>query len=139
MTILKNKERNITRSLPFAEKQLGVDLKLTGDNDLEMNNLQDFTLIAGVPNVAQATGVKLKTEANGNRYHANVGVDYPIGDKTVNAIGLRFDILRSLRQDTRFDDVQVKVEVDGNVYFININLTILGTQIDVPLQFVAQN
>ena len=139
MTILKNKERNITVDLPFAEKELGVDIKLTSDNDLELNNLQDFSLIAGVPNVAQATANKLKTEPNGNTYHPLVGVNYPIGQKTTNALGLRFDILRSLRQDSRFQDIKVKVEVDGNIYLITVNLTILGNSIEVPLQFISQN
>lgn len=139
MTILNNKERNITKNLPHVEKILGVDIKLNKNNDLEVNNLQDFSAIAGVPNVAQATAIKLKTESNGNRYHPKIGVDYPIGEKSTNALGLRFDILRSLRQDGRFDDINVKVEVDGNTYLIIINLSLLGTEIQVPLQFVDQN
>ena len=139
MTILRNKETNINKDLPFAEKQLGVDLKLTADNDLELNNFGDFALIAGVSNAAQAVKLKLSTEPSGNRIHPLIGVDYPVGSKTVEALSLRFDILRSLRQDDRFDDVQVSVQVDGNVYFINIRLSLLANQIDIPLQFVSQN
>ena len=139
MTILNNKEQNITKDLPFSEKKMGVDLKITGINDLELNNVQDFSLIAGVNNVAQAAGIKLKTEVKGNRYHPLIGVDYPVGSKTSSAISLRFDIIRSLRQDDRFDVVDVFVGIDGNVYFININLRVLNNDINIPLQFVAQN
>ena len=125
MTILKNKEYQITKDLPHSEKELGVDLKLDTSSDLEVNNLSDIALVAGINNVSQATFVKLSTETRGNRYHPAIGVEYPIGEKTVGAVNLRFDILRSLRQDPRYGKVDVKVEVNGNVYLITINLSVL--------------
>ena len=139
MTVLNNKEANINKDLPFAEKKLGVDLKLTTNNDLELNNFGDMSLIAGVPNAAQAVKIKLLTEPNSNRQHPLIGVEYPIGEKTVEATNLRLDVLRSLTQDDRFDKVQVSVQVDGNVYLINIRLTLLATEIEIPFQYIAQN
>lgn len=139
MAILKNKQANITLKLPYAQQQLGVDLKISSNGDLEINNLSDISLVAGLYNVAQAIGGLLSTEAGENRYHPSLGINAPIGEKTVSAFALRQDILNTLRQDPRLDDIQVKVENYNNVYLVTITLTVLGQQLSVPLQFVSES
>lgn len=138
MAILKNKQANITLKLPYAQQLLGVDLKLTADGDLEINNLNDISLVAGLENVAQAVFLKLNVEPKGNRYHPEIGVSLPIGEKTVDAYTIRTELLRTLRQDPRLSDVKVQVQVNGNVYFVNLSVSVLGQTLTVPLQFVSE-
>lgn len=137
MAILKNQPGNINAKLPYAQQQLGVDLRLTDSGDLEINNLNDISLIAGIENVAQAVYLKLNVEPLGNRYHPEIGVNLPIGDKTTDATQLRMEILSSLRQDNRLQDVTVKVQVSGSVYLVDIQVKVLSQTLSVPLQFIA--
>lgn len=137
MAILKNQPGNINAKLPYAQQQLGVDLRLTAEGDLEINNLNDISLIAGIENVAQAVFLKLNVEPLGNRYHPAIGVNLPIGEKSVDATQLRMEILTSLRQDDRLQDPTVRVQVSGNVYLVDITAKILSQTLSIPLQFVA--
>ena len=139
MTILRNKELNITSGLPEAEKQLGVDLKINNEFDIQLNNLEDFVSIASFENVAQALAIKLQTEPGENRYAPQIGVNYPVGDKTTNALNLKLQIIRSLSQDPRIDQVDAFVQVSGNIYFVNIQVKVLNRDISVPLQFAVEN
>lgn len=138
MAIFNNKLANINSRLPYAQQRLGVDLKLSPTGDLEVNNLNDISLIAGLENVAQALKTKIGVEPLGNRYHPAIGVNLPIGEKSVSAISLRTELIRTLRQDPRIDNIQVKVQVSGNVYLVDISCSIQGQDVSIPLQFVSE-
>lgn len=133
--ILRKPDSNITKSLTEAEKALGVDIKLTPDGDLELSNLNDFKLIAGGQNAAQAAILKLFIEPGGLLYHPEIGTDLQIGEKTVNAFEIQAQVIRSLSQDPRFENVNAQVTIDGNTIFLDIRITLTGTGVEVPLQF----
>lgn len=135
--ILRKPDNKITESLTEAEKALGVDLKLTDEGDLEINNLNDFKLVAGGQNAAQAAILKLFIEPGGLLYHPAIGTDLQIGEKTTNAFELQTQIIRSLSQDPRFENVNATVTVDGNTIFVDARITLTGTGVEVPLQFAV--
>lgn len=135
--IIRGREFAITKNLTEAEKQLGVDLKLNKDGDLELNNLNDFKLIAGGANAAQAATIKLNIEPGGLVYHPGIGTDLRIGDKTKDAFLIKTQVIKSLSQDPRFENVDAKVQVNGDAIFVTVRLTIANTGIEVPFQFVA--
>lgn len=137
MPIIQGPEFAITRDLSAAEKELGVDLSLNKDGDLQLNNLNDFELLAGARNAAQAAKLKLQIEPGGLVYHPAIGTDLRIGEKTKNAFDIQTQILRSLAQDPRFEDIDVKVQVSGNTVIVTLFLTLANTGVSVPLQFVS--
>lgn len=133
--ILRKPDNKITESLSEAEKSLGVDLKLTTEGDLELNNLNDFKLIAGGQNAAQAAILKLFIEPGGLLYHPQIGTNLQIGEKTTNAFELQAQIIRSLSQDPRFENVAATVSIDGSTIFVDLRITLSGSGVEVPLQF----
>lgn len=135
--IIRGKEFALTRHLTEAEKQLGVDLKLTNDGDLELNNLGDFKLVSGGANAAQAASIKLGVEPGGLVYHPNIGTDLQIGGKTKNAFLIKTQVIKSLSQDPRFENVDAKVTVIGDITVIDVRISLKNSGIQVPLQFVV--
>lgn len=137
MTILKGKETFLTTKLTESERNLGVDLKLTDDHDLEINNFGDMSTISGFENAAQAAYLKLNIEPGGLIYHPTLGAGIQIGEKTKDAFEVKTNVIRSLNQDDRFANINAKVEVIGNLLIISIRLTVKGTDLEVPLQFAV--
>lgn len=137
MPVVPN-DSSITKNLTQAEIDLGVDLKINMDGDLELNNLSDFNLVAGGANAAQAIRLKLEIESGGLLYHPNIGTDLQIGEKIKDAFLIKTQILKSLGQDPRFENVDVLTEINGGVILITLRVTIKETGLSVPLQFVVQ-
>ena len=138
MAILRNKEYPLTRNLSQTEKDLGVDLKINKDGDLEVNNFEDFKLSSGAQNAGQALGLKLNIEPGGLVFHPAIGVDLQVGEKTTDAFIIKTQILKSIAQDPRFDNVDVQVTVSGSAVIIDLRVTLINTGIPVPLQFLVQ-
>lgn len=135
--ILRKPDNNITEGLTEAEKSLGVDLKLTSEGDLELNNLNDFKLVSGGQNAGQAAILKLFIEPGGLLYHPQIGTNLQIGEKTTNAFELQTQIIRSLSQDPRFENVSATVSIDGGTIFVDLRITLSGSGVEVPLQFAV--
>ena len=134
--ILRNKDYPITKNMTESEKELGVDLKLNSDGDLILNNLGDFELIAGGANAGQAAILKINTEPGGLIYHPSIGTNLQIGEKVKDAFLLKTQLVKSLSQDPRFENINVKVEINGDVVFLTINIGIVNTGLQIPLKFV---
>lgn len=139
MPIIRSVDSVIVQNLSEAEKQLGVDLKLNEDNDLELNNLNDIKLVAGGANAAQAVKVRLGIEPGGLLFHPEIGTDLLIGEKTKNAFFLKTQIIRSLTKDVRFSNIDCNVTVSGDVVVVDLRVTLKNTGIEVPLQFAVPN
>lgn len=137
MPILKGPITTINKDLSQAERDLGVDLKLTGDNDLQVNNFGDIDLIAGVQNAAQVVKVRLGIEPGGLLFHPDIGTDLLIGEKTKNAFEIKTQIIRSLIRDDRFDNVDVDVTVNGGYIFVDLRVKLVIMDLEVPLQFAV--
>ena len=134
MSVIKNKQYNITKGLSQTEKDMGVDLELNADGDIKMSNLKDFKLVAGVNNAAQALRLKLEVEKGSLPYHPGIGTDLQIGEKTKNAFALKLSILNSILQDPRFVNARVNVTVNGSFYLLDIFVTLKNSDQEVPLQ-----
>ena len=137
MPILRGPENALTKGMTELEKSLGVDLKINQDGDLELNNLNDFSLVASVQNAAQAVYLKLNIEPGGLVYHPELGTSLQVGEKTKNAIEIKAQILKSLSKDPRFDSVDARVQVLGDVVLVDLRVTLANTGIEVPLQFAV--
>lgn len=135
--ILRGPETQITKGLTELEKSLGVDLKITKDGDLELNNLNDIKLVAGVQNAAQAIFIKIGVEPGSIVYHPELGTDLQIGGKTKNALDIKTQIVRSLTKDERFSGVDAVVQVLGDIVLVNLRVTLANTGIEVPFQFAT--
>ena len=136
--VIRGKEFNITKNLNEYEKNLGVDLKITKEGDLEISNLKDFKLIAGAENAGQAIFIKMGIEPGGLIYHPAIGANLQIGEKTKNPFEIRAAILKSLSTDPRFTNNQVRVTIDGNTVIIDLQTTLINTGVSVPLKFAVQ-
>lgn len=135
MPVIRGVDSVITKNLTEQEKQLGVDLKLTKTNDLELNNLKDFSLVAGGANAAQAVKIRLGIEPRGLLYHPEIGTDLLIGEKTKDAFLIKTQIIQSLSKDDRFEDVDASVSIQGGFIFADIRVALVDTGLTVPLQF----
>jgi hypothetical protein len=135
--LIRNKEYNITKDLSEAEKNLGVDLKLSQDGDLEISNLKDLKLVAGGQNAAQAVRLKLEIEPGGLIYHPEIGTNLRIGEKSASAFEIKMQILNSLSSDPRFEKVFVNVSIFGGTVIVDMRVTLSNTGIEVPLQFAV--
>lgn len=135
--ILKGPDSPITRNLSELEKNLGVDLKINKDGDLELNNLNDIKLVAGVQNAAQAIFIRLSLEPGSLLYHPELGTDLQVGGKTKDAFKIKVQILKSITSDTRFDHVEATVKVLGDVTLTDLKVSLANTDISVPLQFAS--
>jgi len=137
MPVLNSPESALLSKLTEYEKQLGIDLKLTSDGDLELNNLNDVKLVAGASNVAQALKIKLGIEPGSLPYHPSLGANLNIGEKSRSASEIKANILRSLLQDPRFENVNVFVQQEGSIYYIEIRVVLINTNLEIPLQFTV--
>ncbi len=135
--ILRGPDSVLTRNLTELEKNLGVDLKINKNGDLELNNLNDLKLVAGVENAAQAVFIKLNVEPASLLYHPQIGTDLQVGSKVKDAFLIKTQILRSLSQDERFDNIDALVRILGDVVVVDLRVGIANTGIQVPLQFAA--
>jgi hypothetical protein len=139
MAIIRNKEYSITKNLSHAEKELGVDLKLSPNGDIEISNLKDLKLVAGVENAAQALRLKLEIEKGSLPYHPNIGTSLQIGEKTKDAFAIKVSAISSILADPRFVNARVNVSVTGGVYILDLYVTLKGADFEVPLQLALVN
>jgi hypothetical protein len=134
MGVLRNKQYNITKGLSQTEKDLGVDLKINLDGDLEMSNLKDLKLSAGASNAAQALRIKLEVEKGSIPLHPSIGTNLQIGEKTKDAFVIKTTILNSILLDPRFSSARVNVSVIGSTYVIDLFVQLRNTDLEIPVQ-----
>lgn len=134
MGVLRNKQYNITKGLSQTEKDLGVDLKINVDGDLEVSNLKDLKLVAGAQNAAQALRLKVEIEKGSLPFHPTLGADLQIGEKTKDAFAIKTSLLSSILADPRFDSARVNVSALGSIYVLDIFVVLKNTDLEVPVQ-----
>ena len=97
----------LTRGLSQVEKNLGVDLRLDGETyDLILTNAGDLQAIAGAGNMAQAVLTRLRYEKGELLTNPQIGVGLVVGTKARDLNSIRDDIIRSLKQDPRIEDLE---------------------------------
>lgn len=139
MSVLQNKQYNITKGLSQTERDMGVDLAIDSSGDLQLSNLKDFKLVAGVNNAAQALRLKLEIERGSLPYHPTLGTNLQIGEKTKNAFEIKISVLNSILLDPRFSSARVNVTVQGGVYILDIFVSLKNTDGEIPLQLALVN
>jgi hypothetical protein len=140
-SILKKGSSKISESLSVFERNLGVDLQLTSDNDLSVNqSAQDLDLFAGLNNIAQALRIKLGLERDDLMYHPEIGVDMQVGQKTIYTAEEIIDQIEScLLQDQRLQSVDsIQIERDSSTVKLFLKVSLKRFNKVVPLQLVLR-
>jgi len=128
----RNKEYNITKNLSETEKNFGVDIALTKDNDIALSNTGDMDLVAGFDNLAQAINLKLFINKGGLKMHPQIGAGLGVGEKALNPADLKRDIDTSVALDPRIDNIPFS-SVDQNGNETNIKLILNVKDVDQPV------
>ena len=125
-------ENALTVNLSQVEKNLGVDLRVSEDFDLILTNSGDIEAVAGAVNMAQAILVRLQYEKGELLSNPEIGVGLIVGSKLLELNSIRSDIIRSLTQDSRVEDIQdFTISRDGPE--LRMRFTIKIKQVDQPI------
>lgn len=95
-----------TVNLTKLEKSLGTDFKLTPDFDLDLGNDGDIKVVSGADNMGQAVVLKLAYEKNELIKHPSLGLSMQVGGKLRPINEYKDDIIRTLTQDTRVENIK---------------------------------
>jgi hypothetical protein len=133
-TTPKAKPSYYTTALSEVEKNLGVDLKLDANNDLQLSNRGDLELAVGVENAAQAIRLSLMYEPGDLIKHPNLGVGLMPGTKFPSLSDIKMSLVRSLTQDPRFESVEnLEIVREGSTLKLNFEVKIKHIDIPVPI------
>ena len=125
-------ENSLTVNLSQVEKNLGVDLRVTEGFDLILTNAGDIEAVAGAANMAQAILVRLQYEKGELLRNPELGVGLIVGSKLAELNSIRTDIVRSLTQDPRIEDIQdFTITRDGPS--LRLRFTVKIKQVDQPI------
>jgi len=128
------KDTKINKNLNNLQKQMGIDVKLTENYDFSFNNIGDVNLIAGAENAGQAIVIKLTLEKGDLRYHPELGLDTEVGEKLKDPLLLKDQIIKSLQQDPRFEEVKnVNFRVDGNTVYIDMEIKLKDSAVPITI------
>jgi hypothetical protein len=136
---LENIIYQITKYLNQAERNLGVDLRLTVDNDLAVSNTGDLDMLAGVDNMAQAILLKLGLDTGSLQRHPEIGAGLKIGIKTVasNLNEIRDKINTSLSNDGRVESIPyLQLRQEGGTTYIDMVVRLKNLNQPVPIPLV---
>lgn len=131
-TAPKAKSTFFTENLSEVEKNLGVDLKITKDFDLELTNTGDLKLSVGAENAAQAIVLKLMLERGDLLKHPEIGVGVEPGKKFPGLSDIKTAVIQSLKQDPRFEDVKNLIITRENSE-LRMKFEVKVKNVDVPV------
>lgn len=133
------KPNRLISTLSETERNLGVDLKLSLNDltfDFRLGNNNDFELIYGGANAAQAIITKISMEKGSLKYHPEIGVGLSIGEKIRQGVDIRDDLINSILSDPRFTNIKdLSFETSGNTIRIKMNLVVKYLQTPIPVIF----
>ena len=128
-TLQGPRDNVFTNNMTPSEASLGVDLKLTAENDLYLTPAGDLGVAAGADNGAQIIVQRILIEKGAWKKYPDLGTDIVIGGKMPTLAVIRNSITTSLLQDPRIADVRnFNIVTEGStinlafdVVFFNIN------------------
>jgi hypothetical protein len=128
----------INKFLSEAEKNLGIDIRLTEDGDLGVNNTSDLDLIAGMTNMVQVLALKLELERGSLKRHPDLGTRLRVGEKATRQalVDLRNDLVASISSDQRvltMPSIELRQEGSEIKADIVVKLKDLDQPIPIPL------
>lgn len=131
-----NRQSFLTQDLSEVEKNLGIDLKLSPDFDLELNNRNDLNLIRGIDNAAQALIIKLSLGKKELLDHPDIGVGLQVGEKAPPLVQVQTDIIQTLSQDPRFERLEdLQITRESSTFFVKFLIKIKNVDTPVPVEF----
>ena len=100
-------ENSLTDGLSQVEKNIGSDLKVADDGfDLILNNTGDLETAVGATNMAQSIILKLNYEKGDLLSNPELGVGLAVGSRIRELDEIRDDVIRSLTQDPRIENIE---------------------------------
>jgi hypothetical protein len=135
-SVVKNVQYNITSKMQQAERDLGVDIRLTEDADLAIASNKDLDLVAGVDNLVQAILIKILIERGSLKRHPQIGTNLELGTKlrSKGLQALRREISDSLNSDNRVESVPfIRLNQEGGTITAEIFVKIKEIDQPVPL------
>ena len=127
----------ITEGMTIYERNLGVDLLLTNDNDIAVDTYaSDLRLVAGMPNLGQAVKINIGLEKGSLLYHPEKGINAHVGDRSsASAQDILESIEESLSIDPRIQSVEdISVVRDQSILRLDLHVTPARLDQPVPLQ-----
>jgi hypothetical protein len=115
-----------------------VDLLLTPDGDLAVNNSGDFQLAAGIPNLIQALAIKFGTTLGSNLLEPSFGLGLKIGTSLADfsAKDTYNQIVKMVTSDPRFQGLTgFQINQSGPAIGINLGVQITGQSGLLPIGF----
>lgn len=129
-----NRETFVLQGLSELEKNLGVDLKLSTNYDLQLSNSNDLVLIKGIDNAIQSILLKLVLEKQEILDHPSIGVGLNIGSKAPSLIEVQTEIIRALSQDPRFERIDgLSITQENSVFRLQFEVKVKNVDIPVPV------
>jgi len=134
--IQPNHDIPVIADLTATEKNLGLDLKLTSEFDIELTNRNDVQITTAAENAAQAIILKLTYEQGDLLKHPSVGVGLQVGSKNVTPINeLRDSLIQSLQRDPRFSRIEnLQIDRRNNEVFLTFTAFIKNVDTPVPVK-----
>lgn len=134
-TILPGPRDNIyTSKISNAEKSLAIDLKLNETMDLDLLPSGDLNASIGVDNGAQAIILKLLYEKGDLKKFPSIGTNLTSGKKNPDLAALRTDVLTTLLQDNRIQDVKkINITQNSSKTFVNFEVIFKDIQQPIPV------
>jgi hypothetical protein len=127
------------KNLSQDQKNMGVDLALSADDDLVFDSTDDLQLIYGLANAAQAANLKVKIKAKELLRNPTFGFEEIAGRFKNNEISeslLLLLIETAMGGDDRFDGTDgLGYTVTNNAIFINVSIRLSGSSSSIPLTF----
>lgn len=128
------KELPILAGLNAAQKNLGIDIALTKEFDIELTNSNDFAITFGIQNAIQAILIKLNLEQGELLDHPTIGVGLVPGTKGNPANVIRRELLETLSDDPRFSRItDLQIVRENSTLFINFSAFIQDVDTPVPV------
>ena len=115
-----------------------VDLLLTDQGDLAINNYGDFRFAYGMTNIIQALKIKIGTQKGRWILHPEFGIGVTPGiiNSTIAVQDIYTSINSLIIQDPRFTSVsKLQIQLNGPTMTISMAVTIAGQRGVFPIQF----
>ena len=118
-----------------------VDILLTENGDIAVNNYGDFRLAGGLTNIIQA--LKMKFSVNPGRLLKHLeygaGIEHGVSSADVNSQDIVETIRTSIQEDERFDQIErLEIVLNGPTLTINLAVSLANGQGIVPISFNAR-
>lgn len=131
------------RAAPASEKQAGVDLLLSGNNDLVFNASGDLALAYGLANAQQTLKNKLATEMGTLARHPEFGIVNISGTTTKDLSATRQKLAQSITSsisaDSRFSGVDsliiTTLQEEGTGFLVQLSVRLAGSGSPIPIMF----